>query len=65
MGSTWGGGQCGIRRSWGGKRASMMQGGVGRCKPDRRRTVGDRHPRLWCAWGRRFFLPFYPIVRAA
>ena len=26
------------------------------------RTVGDRHPRLWCAWGTSAFGTFCPIV---
>eukprot|EP00966_Prymnesium_polylepis_P139601 3225706-Prymnesium_polylepis.1 len=29
------------------------------------RTVGDRHPRLWCARGTSAFSSFSPIVRAA
>eukprot|EP00966_Prymnesium_polylepis_P311868 7206244-Prymnesium_polylepis.1 len=29
------------------------------------RTVGDRHPRLWCAWGGYALSCFCPIVRAA
>eukprot|EP00966_Prymnesium_polylepis_P221138 5115236-Prymnesium_polylepis.1 len=28
-------------------------------------TVGDRHPRLWCAWGTSNLFSFCPIVRAA
>jgi len=27
-------------------------------------TVGDRHPRLWCAWDTSAFCSFCPIVRA-
>ena len=27
-------------------------------------TVGDRHPRLWCAWDKSAFCSFCPIVRA-
>eukprot|EP00966_Prymnesium_polylepis_P087807 2031729-Prymnesium_polylepis.1 len=29
------------------------------------RTVGDHHPRLWCALGASAFFSFCPIVRAA
>eukprot|EP00966_Prymnesium_polylepis_P221832 5132026-Prymnesium_polylepis.2 len=41
------GGQCGIRRSRGGQtrqHGAGWWGGAGL-------TVGDRHSRLWCAWG--------------
>eukprot|EP00966_Prymnesium_polylepis_P042195 980064-Prymnesium_polylepis.1 len=44
----------GRRKTWPGPNDAGWWGGAGR-------TVGDRHFRLWCAWGTSAFPSFCPI----